>query len=326
MADMKRQLVWSKLKAGLVITGSLLLLIFTVFLAGGIENIFSPKTELKAQLHDVRGLRKGAPVWVSGIEIGFVRDIQLHPVSGTLVTLAVRKTALDYVHKDSEASVMTMGLLGDKYLELSSGTQEAGHIQAGDVITGSAQAEFNDVMSSSAESIHRMIDVIDKLDSIITKIDKSEGTLSRLLTDPSVHNTLLDATRSLAVLMKKMEHSQGTMKMLIDDPALYQKMVDASSSLEEFIRKTNESSGTLKKLVEDPSLYDNLDKTAKTLALIADRIERGEGLAGSLVRDEGLSNELKETIAELKTLTKEIGSLTNDIKAHPTKYFKFSLF
>ncbi len=318
--------MWSKLKTGLVVTVSLFLLVLTVFFAGGIENIFSPKTELKAQLHDVRGLRKGAPVWVSGIEIGFVRNIQLHPTSGTLVTLAIKKTALDYLHKDSEASIMTMGLLGDKYVELSCGTQEAGSLQAGGFITGAPQAEFNDVMASSAESVHRMTTVIDKLDSIITRIDRSEGTLARLLTDPSVYANLADTTRSLSALMKKIEGSQGTMRMLIEDPALYEKMLAASTSLEEFSRRTNESSGTLKKLIEDPSLYEDLDKTAKKLSLIADRIERGEGLAGSLVRDDGLTRELKDTIAELKVLSRELGSLTTDIKENPKKYFKFSLF
>jgi phospholipid/cholesterol/gamma-HCH transport system substrate-binding protein len=253
-------------------------------------------------------------------------DIQLHQTSGTLVTLSVRKGAIEYINKDSVASVMTMGLLGDKYVELSSGTPEAGRLSQGDSISGTTQVEFKDVMENSAKSLQRMTDVINKLDSIITKIDNSEGTAAQFLSDPSVFNNLKEATKSLATLMKNIQTSRGTVRMLIDDPALYQKMLAASSSIEEFSRKANEGSGTLKKLIEDPSLYDDLDKTAKKLSVLVDRIDRGEGLAGSLVRDEELSKDFKETIVELKTLTKELGSLTADIRENPKRYFKFSVY
>jgi phospholipid/cholesterol/gamma-HCH transport system substrate-binding protein len=326
MVDMNKQLMWSKLKVGLVISSSLLLLVFGAFFAGGIEDLFSPKIALKAQMQDVKGLRKGAPVWVSGIEIGYVMDIQLHQISGTLVTLSVRKSAIEYINKDSVASVMTMGLLGDKYVELSSGTPEAGRISPGDSIPGTTQVEFKDVIENSAKSLQRMTDVINKLDNIITKIDNSEGTLSKFLIDPSLYNNLKATSGSLATLMKNVESSRGTVRMLIDDPALYQKMLAATSSIEEFSRKANEGTGTLKKLIEDPSLYDDLDKTAKKLSVLVDRIDHGEGLAGSLVRDEELSREFKETIVELKTLSRELGSLTKDIKENPKRYFKFSLF
>ena len=326
MVHMNKQLMWSKLKVGLVISSSLLLLVFGAFFAGGIEDLFSPKIALKAEMHDVKGLRKGAPVWVSGIEIGHVVDIQLHQTSGTLVTLSVRKSAIEYINKDSVASVMTMGLLGDKYVELSSGTPEAGRLSPGDSISGTTQVEFKDVIENSGKSLQRMTDVINKLDNIITKIDNSEGTASKFLADPSVFNNLKEATKSLANLMKNIETSRGTARLLIEDPTLYQKMLAASSSIEEFSRKANEGTGTLKKLIEDPSLYDDLDKTAKKLSVLVDRIDHGEGLAGSLVRDEELSREFKETIVELKTLSRELGSLTTDIKENPKRYFKFSLF
>ncbi len=48
-------------------------------------------------------------------------------------------------------------------------------------------------------------------------------------------------------------------------------------------------------------------------------VERGEGLAGTLLKDRHLAEELKGTIEELKALLK-------DIKEHPKKYFKFSVF
>jgi phospholipid/cholesterol/gamma-HCH transport system substrate-binding protein len=96
-------------------------------------------------------------------------------------------------------------------------------------------------------------------------------------------------------------------------------MLTAASSVEEFSRKLNEGKGTIRKLAEDAELYDNLNKASLQLSSILERIDKGEGVAGSLLRDKELAAELKENIASLNELLK-------DIKEHPMKYFKFSVF
>ena len=326
MFDMKRQLMWSKLKVGVVITLALITLFFTVFFAGGIEGLLSPKINLKAQIQDVKGLRQGSPVWLSGIEIGSVRSIHLHPEFGTVVTLSVNKSAMKYVKKDSHASVLTMGLLGDKYVELSAGTHDAASIQPGDMIAGAAQLELKDVMETGTVSIQRMSDFIKKLDNLLTKIEKGEGSLSKLLIDPALYDNLADATKSLSLGLKDFRHAQGTLKLLVEDPSLYNNLLAASSSLEGLSRKMNESSGTLKKMIEDPALYNRLLTTTVSLEefstrfnSVLEKIDKGDGLAGTIVNDKELAKELKDTVAELRQLVK-------DIKTDPKKYFKFSVF
>ena len=248
MFDMKKQLMWSKLKVGLVVTAALLTLFLTVFFAGGIQFLFSPKVEIKAQIADVKGLRKGAPVWLSGIEIGSVKDIRLNPGYGTTVTLSINKSALDYLKKDSHASVLTMGLLGDKYVELGGGSPEAEKLAAGDTIAGASQIELKDVMEVGTSSIQNMTNFLKKLDHIVTEIENGQGTASKLL--------------------------------------------------------------------KDPSLYNNLDNASLRLSKILARVEKGER---GLVTNKDTDKEMKETIEELRQLIK-------DIKAHPKKYFKFSVF
>ena len=125
MADVKKQLQWSKLKVGSVITLALLILLVTVFFAGNIEELFLKKVELKTHFKDVKGLRRGAPVWVFGTEVGSVREIDLDPNYGTIVTMKMNKSALPFIKEDSTAGILTMGLLGDKYIEIGTGSPEA---------------------------------------------------------------------------------------------------------------------------------------------------------------------------------------------------------
>ena len=343
MFDSKKQLRWSKLKVSLVITIAFLVLLLAVFFSGNIQNIFSKKTELKIQFKDVVGLRKGAPVWILGIEEGSVKNITLDPTLGVIVTIAVNKNALQFIKKDSHATILTMGLLGDKYIELSSGSPTAEPVRPHETIQGSSEMGLREVMGQ----------FIDKIDRLITGMDTGQGTIAKLLNDPTLYNNLAGASQNLSAILEDVKNSRGTLKLLmedpslykkisaaassleefsgrinqssgtlknlIEDPALYNKILAAASQIEEFSRKLNEGQGTLKRIIEDPALYENFNKDLKEISSILERINKGEGLAGALIQDKELTKELKDTVAELKELLK-------NIKDHPGKYFKFSLF
>jgi len=343
MFDAKKQLKWSQIKVGLVMTIAFVVLLIAVFFAGNIQNVFLKKGELKIKFRDVVGLRKGAPVWILGLEEGSVKNITLDPTYGVIVTIAVNKNALEFVRKDSRATILTMGLLGDKYIELSTGSPQAEPIRPAEVIKGSSEMGLREVMGQ----------FIEKIDSLVTKIEGGQGTIAKLLNDPALYNNLLGATHSLSAFLENLKDSKGTLKLLIDDPSVYKKMLAATSSIEEFSkrinessgtlrrliedpslynktltvasqieefsRKLNESQGTLKKMIEDPALYENFNRDLKELSSILEKIDKGEGVASALIKDRELAKELKDTVTELKELLK-------NIKEHPKKYFKFSVF
>jgi phospholipid/cholesterol/gamma-HCH transport system substrate-binding protein len=292
MFEMKKHLYWSKMKVGLVITAALLVVLITVIFAGSLEDLFAKNITLFAQLKDVRGLRTGSPVWLAGIEIGSVRDIHLHAQYGTLITLAVRSDAAGFIKKDSTATVMTMGLLGDKYVELSHGTEASAHAEPGDVLKGRVQLELGDLYEATSSSLSKVSDVLEQLGLIVKKIDRSEGTIGKLLSDPSVFNNLKEASRSLSVTLREIETSQGT----------------------------------LRQLLKDPSLYANLDKASRNLNSVLEGIQAGKGTAGKLLKDEEMAGQLKEGITGLNRSVNELQGLIKDIKANPKKYLKFSVF
>jgi phospholipid/cholesterol/gamma-HCH transport system substrate-binding protein len=326
MFDIKKQLMWSKLKVGVVVTAALIILLLTVFFAGNIESLFSPKIDVYAQIKDVRGLRNGSPVWFAGVEVGFVKNIRLHASYGTLVTLAINKSDTEFVGRDAIATVMTMGLLGDKYVEVSNGENSKETIKPGDILKGKVQLEIKDIVDATAGSLSKVTEVIQKLGSLVEKIDNSEGSLGKFMNDPSLYNNLKESTRALSASLKEYEKSNGSLKQFIKDPALYAKMSDAASSLNEFSGKLNQGNGSLQKLISDPSMYDNLDKASRRLSEVLEGIEDGKGVAGKLVKDEELAQQVKASVAGLNQVVIELKELTKDVKEHPKKYFKFSIF
>lgn len=328
MFDRQKQLQWSKLKVGLVITIAILVLCLAVFFAGNIQSLISKKVELNIQFRQVEGLRKGAPVWILGIEEGYVERLELNPAYGVIVTIVVKKNSLRFIKKDSEATISTMGLLGDKYVELRTGSPQAEPAQPGEMLKGVTETGLKSVMESSGRAIERIHSSVKRLDEIFTKIEKGQGTLAKFIEDPSVYNNLKRTTEHLSAITEEIKNSQGTLRMLIENPSLYQKTLTAVTSVEEFTRNLNKSSGTLRKLIEDPELYDNLNKASSQLSSIIAGIEDGKGLAGAIINDEKLTRDVRELVRELRNLSSELEDVAKEIKKHPGEYlkFKFSLF
>jgi phospholipid/cholesterol/gamma-HCH transport system substrate-binding protein len=302
---------------GLVISLATLILLVAIFFAGGIEKIFSPKMDLKIMFQDVRGLRKGAPVWIFGTEVGSVRKIDLDQTSGAVVTISLKKSVQGFIKKDARASIMTMGLLGDKYVEINIGSLKAEPIERGEVIKGSVPVEISEVMETAGVSIGKIGDFIEKLDNLILKIEKGEGTLAKFLTDPSIYDNLNRSVQTLSLTLEEVKGSRGTLKMLVDDPSLYQRMVSAVSSIETFAKKTNESvgeitrkinesQGTLKKLLEDPSLYDKAMATVSSIDQFSKKLNDETGTLKKLIEDPQLYENLNEGAGRLSSILKRI--------------------
>jgi len=326
MFEPQKQLKWSKLRVGLVLTLALLIFVVAVFFAANIQSLLISKVELKIQFTDVMGLRKGAPVWILGIEEGSVKSIKLDPASGVIVTVSVNRNSLKFVSKQSHATIMTMGILGDKYIELSAGPPQGESIGPGEMIKGSAETGLRNMMGTVGVAIEKMGQFIERMDNLITKVEQGQGTIAKFLNDPTLYNNLTEASRHLSRVMEDLRNSRGTMKLLIEDPSLYDRALATTSSIEEFSRRLNESTGTLKKLIEDPELYERLNKASAQILSILEGIEKGKGMMGALTKNEELPKDLQDVLVELKKLSIEIEALAKDIKEHPKKYFKFSLF
>lgn len=353
MYEIKKQLAWSKLKVGIVISVALLTLLLTVIFTGDIANIMSPKELIKIDIRDVGGLRTGSPVWFAGIEVGSVKSIGLSPQYGIVVTIAVNRDVLGYLKKDSHATVQTMGLLGNKYVELSSGSSAAPTLRAGEMLEGATETGAQDMVATGSVLLKKMDDVVGRIGALIDTIGEGQGTVSQLLKDPALYNNLKDASRRIsemtAAMQKgkgsmgklvnddllynrllaasesmekfgnKLNNDKGTLNRLVEDPELYDRLLGATTSIEDFSTRLSKGQGTLDRLIEDPQLYENLAQASGRLSAIMLRVEEGKGPAGTLLRDEKMAQDLKDTVKELRELIAEI-------KKSPKKYFKFSVF
>src|SRR5436309_5832342 len=101
--------MWTPVRLGAFIVGTLLILATGVFLIGDKQFLFSRTYRLKSSFTTVAGLNGGAEVRVGGIHKGTVKQIQLptRPDEGMTVVMDMERSTRKVLKKDSVASIQT---------------------------------------------------------------------------------------------------------------------------------------------------------------------------------------------------------------------------
>ncbi|MDO5673609.1 MAG: outer membrane lipid asymmetry maintenance protein MlaD [bacterium] len=86
---------------------------------------------LDAAFNNVSGLKKGAEIQISGVNVGTVRDIRLDEDNMALVRMQLQQNV--ELPLDSMASIKTQGIIGDKYIQISLGGDTVMY-QAGETV------------------------------------------------------------------------------------------------------------------------------------------------------------------------------------------------
>ena len=79
---------------------------------------------LEARFTNAGGLHRGSGVHVAGVSIGRVETVRLDPADFSAIATLRIQSALK-LPTDSMAAIKTTGLIGDKYVSLSPGADEA---------------------------------------------------------------------------------------------------------------------------------------------------------------------------------------------------------
>jgi phospholipid/cholesterol/gamma-HCH transport system substrate-binding protein len=85
------------------------------------QDIGKETYSISARFTDVAGLRDRAPVKIGGVTVGMVESITLDPVSFEAVVKMSLSSRFDEIPSDTSASVLTAGVLGDRYIGLEPG-------------------------------------------------------------------------------------------------------------------------------------------------------------------------------------------------------------
>ncbi len=208
-----------ELKVGIFIFIGIVILSVIVFSIG---NFYSVKRGyvLNMLFKFANGISVGAPVRYAGVEVGEVQDIEVYfdeQENSPMIRLRVWVAQNTWVNDDASATINTLGLLGEKYLEIVPGTREARLLQKGDTLRGKDPISTEELTRGTRETlakVDKMIESINKvvgdeefrtslkntlvnletlsyeLSEVMTVVRKGEGTVGKFLTDDKLYNDI----------------------------------------------------------------------------------------------------------------------------------------
>ena len=210
-----------ELKVGIFIFIGIVILSVIVFSIG---NFYTLKRgyELNILFSFANGISVGAPVRYAGVEVGEVQDIEVYfdeKENVPMVRLLVWVSQNTWVNEDAGANINTLGLLGEKYLEITPGTRESRLLQKGETLRGYDPVSTEELTRETQETLAKVDSMIDSLNKVVG----DEGFRE------SVKNTvanleLLSADfRGVLALAKD---GDGTIGRLLSDDKLYKDIDD----------------------------------------------------------------------------------------------------
>jgi phospholipid/cholesterol/gamma-HCH transport system substrate-binding protein len=222
----QKQLKWSQLKVGITVVVASITLAVLIFLMSGTGGIFTKKISLKSYYDDANGLRPGAPVRLNGVDIGNVSGIRVvpgKPLTPVEVTMKVVTKYSFGLYKNSKTLLSTAGVLGETYINIDSSTGSGALAQDGDTLPSAAVPGYEEVMRAGQSTLQNMDALLKRADRIIAFVESGQGSIGKLIYDPSLYNRVNATVNEFQGLVKEVSEGQGSLGKLIADDDLYNK-------------------------------------------------------------------------------------------------------
>jgi phospholipid/cholesterol/gamma-HCH transport system substrate-binding protein len=247
-------------KLGIFIFLGSALLVILIFLLGNKDQLFSSTFTVKAYFKNTEGLRNGAAVRFGGIDVGAVKNISIvNDTTGRVeVSMRIKDEINRFIRKDSQASIETEGLVGNKVVMITMGSEKSDEIADGGTILSKEPLTFANIIEETQGIMAYTKEMTKNLAEIIYKVNKGDGTIGKIIND----NRLYEAATNLT------ESADRSMTSLTAD---MQKVIGLFDEL---------GKGVQNVVVNVNSIVTRIDTVLKD-------VSDGKGILGSLVSEKG---------------------------------------
>ncbi len=276
----------TNIRLGMYIAGGMVLFILIIYLIGSKQNMFSTNVKVTTVFRDVVGLRQGANVRFTGIDVGAISKLTILSDSSVLVEMAIDKKVTPFIKKNSVATIGSQGLMGSKLIVLLPGSADQESIEQGDNLPSVPPIEADDILREIKVSSERISIVSGNLIDITRKMNQGEGIFGKIFTDTAFAANLARTSHNLRVLSDGINRGEGFMGKLLADPVFAADLDSTARYIAEISR--------------------NLDG-------ITDKVNRGEGVLGKLFTDTALMVNIFEASQNLNSSTRNLEKVTGNL-------------
>src|SRR5262245_17486170 len=311
----------AQIRVGIFVFFALVTLMAAIFLLGSRTQYFQPQYTLKAVFSNVGYLLEGAGVYLAGVQVGRVGEIRFFEdiaAQKVLVSLRIARDYQERIRQDSVAVITSSGLLGDKYIDITLGSESEPELLDGMFIRTQEPADYGQLIRQGEAAVKNTIEITSSLAAITNSFQSSQAPMA-----------VADLLTSLARTAKAIESGDGLVHALIYEQGnerIFADLAAATAALRDMLTGIKEGKGFLQTLLTDPNpeVVRQLTKLLASAQKLLQDIEKGQGILHALIYDKqggkvvkdfaGAVGKMNELLAKLQGQEGLLASLLNDPK------------
>ncbi|HLB01247.1 MAG TPA: MlaD family protein [Bacteroidota bacterium] len=312
----------SSLKVGIVVLIGLVIFVFIVSIVGTEQNIFSSTYELQLFMPNVRGLVEGAMVTLGGLKVGYVTDMRFvsrGDTNGVDITMKVLTKYTASITTSSIAQIKTIGLLGDKYIDLSIGRTGEPALAEGSYLPLRESFDLEEAGPQLNSTLRDFAELLGNAKEITATISRGEGSVGRLISRPDLADELDRFLKSIGRITAAVEAEKGALGRLVYDDSLSTDIGRVTGNLRQVTEQLKNGRGTMGKLIMDEKLYSSLASLSSRADTIMSRAAADSSNVSKIIAD-------PEFYSRISQLLRDLDHLLVDIRENPDRYVKVSVF
>jgi phospholipid/cholesterol/gamma-HCH transport system substrate-binding protein len=315
-------------RVGIIVFASLVLFAGAAIVIGGKMGFFLRRTSYFARFPNSLGLVAGCQVRLAGVAVGAVREIEVPKKPGQDLTahFDIERKYQHLVKTDSHVEIKTIGLLGDKYLEVTPGSPEKPDLEPNHEIASLRGTELDKILSGSGDLVENVVALSKSLKNILGRTEKGEGFLGEITSGgpqgEALSRSLRQTLDSASLVMKDIREGHGLLGRLLHDKGLADDVAGelkaATASLNRILQNVEKGTATgeglVPALLSDPEgkkkffdMVDSLKATADGLASFSRDLSAGKGVVPRLVKDDDFA---KDFLNDLKALSAHLANVS----------------
>lgn len=306
-------------KVGIFVAIGLMIFAYLVLWLGTREvEIFKKEGYiLKTKFTTLAGLEKNSSVRVAGVRVGRVKDIDLKEGMAE-ITMFIYKDVK--IREGSKAAVSSMGIMGEKYVEIFPGPPDKPFLKDNSYVEG-IQPLSIDQIGQTFYSIGEDVKSLGKVIRDALTEPSGENRLKNLMSNIEITTqNLREISRSISSDYPDVKTSVSSLtEKLNSDVAKITS--DFEKISKEIISLISENKREINRSIEN--LNQTMDKAQRLLSELEDvtkRIREGDGLASKFINDPSLYQKVDDSLTELRETLKKSKKIVSEITAPEISY------
>lgn len=282
------------LKVGLLTLAALASIVVMSLKITSNKSGFGDYVTYKTVLKDASGIFEKSSIKVAGINAGRIKTIELNGADGALVTFEMLEGIK--ITNNTRLKIKSVGLLGDKYLDIILGDQNADKLAPESMVPAEGGEGFEELSKDAG--------------AVLKEVKEIAKTIKESLRDEQGRNMMKEIIANIHDITGSMKRlstgNEDKINQIVDE-------VKAISEQLAFETDRYQKDSLMADLSKIGPILDKADAAVADLKTIIGDLKDGKGTVGKLLRDDAVVDQVSQTLSSVNRLVNRINNIEADI-------------